>query len=222
MDLIEAVKARHSVRSYTEQKIEGGTLAQLQQLTEECNRDGGLGIKLMLNEPQAFSGMMAHYGKFRNVYNYIALVGRKDDEALEEKCGYYGEKLVLAAQQLGLNTCWVAATYNKGKCPVELSPEQKLLLVISIGYGQTQGTSHKNKPIEQLYECNGPLPPWFRKGVEAAQLAPTAINQQKFCFKLDGNKVIASTGWGFYVKIDLGIAKYHFETGAGSEGWQWA
>ena len=222
MDLMEAVKARHSVRSYTDQRIEGEILTKLNQMTEECNRDSGLNIKLCINEPEAFTGIMARYGKFRNVRNYIALIGSRDDTALNEKCGYYGEKLVLAAQQLGLNTCWVGASYSKGKCPVELLPGHKLVLVISFGYGETQGTSHNNKPIEKLYQCNGPAPSWFMKGVEAAQLAPTAINQQKFHFKLDGNKVAASTGWGIYAKTDLGIAKCHFEVGAGSEGWEWA
>jgi len=222
MHLSEAIKARHSVRSYTEQKIEGETLAQLNQTVGDCNRDSGLNIQLCLNEPLAFSGMMARYSKFKNVRNYVALIGKKDDAALEEKCGYYGEKIVLAAQQLGLNTCWVGISYNKGKSAAAVLPGQKLLLVISLGYGETGGVNHKVKPIEKLCKCNGPMPPWFRGGVEAAQLAPTAINQQKFFFVLDGNKVKASTRPGFYVKVDLGIAKYHFEIGAGSADWEWA
>ena len=46
---------------------------------------------------------MAHYGKFENVKNYIAIVGNKNDQ---EKAGYYGEKIVLKCPELGLNTCW--------------------------------------------------------------------------------------------------------------------
>lgn len=40
------------------------------------------------------------------------------------------------------------------------------------------------------------------------------MNQQKFKFEREGEKVIAKAGIGFYTKIDLGIAKYHFEVGA--------
>jgi len=221
MDLAEAIKLRHSVRSYTEQKIKGETLVRLNQTIADCNRDSGLNIQLCLNEKRAFSGIMARYGKFKNVCNYVALIGRTNDAALEEKCGYYGEKIVLDAQQSGLNTCWVGLSYSKGKSPAVVLPGQKLLLVISIGYGKTGGTGHNVKPIEKLCQCSDSMPPWFRSGVEAAQLAPTAMNQQKFLFTLEGNKVKASTGAGFYTKVDLGIAKYHFETGAGSAAWEW-
>jgi hypothetical protein len=32
---------------------------------------------------------------------------RKKSDDLDEKVGYWGEQLVLLAQTLGLNTCWV-------------------------------------------------------------------------------------------------------------------
>ncbi|QQO08792.1 nitroreductase family protein [Breznakiella homolactica] len=221
MDLQEAMRTRHSVRAYTDRKIEGETLEELRRTVEECNRDSGLHIQLCTDEPEAFSGMMARYGKFRNVRNYIALVGKKD-ETFEERCGYYGEKLVLKAAQLGLNTCWVALTFSKGKTAAAVGPGEKLLMVITIGYGENAGVPHKTKSPEELSSANGDAPEWFRRGVEAAQLAPTAMNQQKFRFTLRGDIVAASPGSGFYTKTDLGIAKYHFEAGAGSEGWRWA
>ena len=220
MDLLEAIKSRHSVRSYTDKKIEGETLTQLRQTVDECNQKSGLSIQLCLNEPNAFTGMMARYGKFQNVKNYIALIGKKDNN-LEEKCGYYGETIVLKAQQLGLNTCWVAMTYSKGKSAAVVKPGEKLVIVIALGYGETAGVQHKLKAIEELSRVNSAAPEWFSAGVEAAQLAPTAMNQQKFRFELDGNLVKASAGSGFYTKVDLGIAKYHFEIGAGESGWTW-
>ena len=164
---------------------------------------------------------MARYGKFRNVQNYIALVG-KNDSGLEEKAGYYGELIAIKAQQLGLNTCWVAMSYNKGKSAAKVKPGEKLLMVLSVGFGETNGVSHTGKPVEKLCSVNGDMPDWFKNGMEAAQLAPTAMNQQKFYFELNGNTVKASAGFGFYTKVDLGIAKYHFETGTGKNGWEWS
>lgn len=223
MDLFEAMKVRHSVRSYMDQKIEGETLEQIRQTINECNQDSGLNMQLCLNEPKAFTSIMARYGKFKNVKNYIALVGKKDS-GLEEKCGYYGEKIVLKAAQVSLNTCWVAMTYSKKKTAANIATGEKLLIVIAIGYGENAGVPHKVKPIEQLSRVSGAVPNWFRRGVEAAQLAPTAMNQQKFCFELNGNTVKATAGSGFYTKVDLGIAKYHFEVGTGEAGendWRW-
>ncbi len=63
--------------------------------------------------------MMAHYGKFSGVKNYVAIIGAKSSD-LEEKCGYYGEKIVLKAQQMKLNTCWVAITYKKIKAAFQI------------------------------------------------------------------------------------------------------
>ncbi|MDL2218705.1 nitroreductase family protein [Christensenellaceae bacterium OttesenSCG-928-M15] len=222
MDIMEAMKNRHSVRSYTDEKIEGEVLDTLHQAIAECNQASGLSIQLCLNEPAAFTGMMARYGKFNNVKNYIALVGKKSD-VLEEQCGYYGEKIVLKAQQLGLNTCWVAMTFSKGKSKsaIKIKPSEKLLMVIPIGYGENSGVSHKVKSIEELSKVSGVMPDWFRSGMEAVQLAPTAMNQQKFTFVLNNDTVSTSAGSGFYTKVDLGIAKYHFEVGAGDSGWKW-
>ena len=215
MDLNEAIKARHSVRSYTNQLIEGETERLLRETIEQCNAASGLNIQLILNEPKAFgSSRMARYGKFSNVNNYLALVG-KPGANFHEKCGYYGEKIVLLAQQLGLNTCWVAMTYSKSKSVAVIGSGEKRLLVIAIGYGDTMGVPHKVKPIEKRYIVNGDMPEWFQRGMESVKLAPTAINQQKFCFKLEGETVKITPGFGFYTKVDMGIAKYHFEVGSG-------
>ena len=220
MSYLKAITARHSVRSYTDIAIKGEALAALRQAVSDGNRQSGLSMQLCLNEPKAFAGPMARYGHFRNVKNYIALVGKKGP-ALEEVCGYYGEKLVLEAQRLGLNTCWVAATYSKGKTAAVVNAGEKLLMVIALGYGETPGASRKTKSIEALCKVEGVMPEWFRRGMEAVQLAPTAVNQQKLRFTLADGAVTATPGTGFYTKTDLGIAKLHFEIGAGESGWHW-
>lgn len=220
MELMQAMKNRHSVRSYEDRAIEGSTKADLISFIDMCNKESGLHMQLVLNEPNAFDGFMAHYGKFSGVKNYIAIIGNKTDN-LEEKCGYYGEKVVLYAQTLGLNTCWVAMTYSKVKSAFQIDKGEKLCLVISIGYGKTQGVPHKSKQKESVMKVTNTPPAWFENGINAALLAPTATNQQKFIFSLNGNRVSAKAGIGFYSKIDLGIVKYHFEVGSGTDNFSW-
>ncbi len=215
MTIEEAIKARHSVRSYEERPIEPDKVEALQQLIDECNKASGLNIQLLINEPDAFGkSFLAHYGKFRGVLNYIALVGNKQMPHLEETCGYYGERLVLEAQRMGLNTCWVALTYRKNR-RVAVGEAEKLVCVISLGYGTDAGKPHRIKSIDQVSRslCVGAVPEWFTRGVEAALLAPTAINQQKFMFVLqpDGVSVESTCSWGPYSKVDLGIVRYHFD-----------
>lgn len=162
-------------------------------------------MQVFYDEPKCFDSFMAHYEKFSDVSNYIAIVGTKQDW---EKAGYYGEKLVLRCQELGLNTCWVAMTH--GKTMADIGKGQQLLIVLSLGYGETQGTAHKSKPAAELSKADKETD-WFTKGMEAVCLAPTAMNQQKFMFELNNGTVTSKAGNGFYTKIDLGIAKYHFE-----------
>lgn len=221
MNLTEAMKERHSVRQYEDRPLERSVVSALQDEIKACNKESGLHIQLVTNEPKAFAGFMAHYGKFSGVTDYIAMIGKKGPD-LEEKCGYYGERLVLKAQQLGLNTCWAAMTYSKIKTAFTVGSGEKLCIVISLGYGKTQGVPHKSKMLEEIAKADTALPGWFKSGAEAALLAPTAMNQQKFLFTLNGKKVSAKAGFGFYTKIDLGIAKYHFELGAGRENFEWA
>lgn len=216
MELMNAIRQRHSVRQYTDKKIEANILTELQDEIEACNREGGLHIQLVTDEPKAFDSFMAHYGKFSGVNNYIALIGKKGSD-LDEKCGYYGERIALKAQQLGLNTCWVAMTYKKIPSVFCISKSEKLTVVLSVGYGKTSGVAHTSKSIEQVSNASASTPDWFKSGIEAALLAPTAMNQQKFKFIYDNGKVTAESGSGFYTKIDLGIAKYHFEIGSGKK-----
>ena len=213
MEQLEIMKQRHSVRQYTDRAIEPEKRAILDELADRANREAGLHIQIIYDEPKCFDSMMAHYGKFSGVQNYIALVGKKA-ATLDETLGYYGEQLVLKAQELGLNTCWVAMTHGKSKAKIETGEKQVCL--IAMGYGSTTGVEHKSKPVQALCNYRDGMPEWFLKGMEAAQLAPTAMNQQKFLFELQSDGAVkAKCGMGFYTKLDLGIVKYHFEAGAG-------
>lgn len=224
MNIMEAMRARHSVRQYTDEPLRPEHVAALEQEIAACNAESGLHIQLVQNEPKAFGTLMAHYGWLRGVTDYFALIG-PDDDTLDEKCGRYGERLVLLCQMLGLNTCWVAATYKKVPEAFALESGEKLCLVIAVGYGENQGKDRRSKRFEDVVAVDGSVPDWFRRGVEAALLAPTAINQQKFRFTLRGSTVIARTthslAAGAWTAVDLGIVKYHFEIAAGKENFTW-
>jgi len=227
MTIQEAIAARHSVRAYKGQPLTAEVVKALEDKVAELNREGRLHMQLILNEPKAFLGTLAKYGKFRGVNNYIVMAGKKADD-LDERIGYYGEHLVLFAQTLGLNTCWVGLSYSKVPGTYVLEDGEKIACYIAIGYGETQGVGHKIKTVEQVSNTSDTTPSWFKKGVEAALLAPTAVNQQKFSFEYVGMKdghhqVRAKKGFSMigYTKMDLGIAKYHFEVGAGKEYFEW-
>ena len=227
MTIQEAIEARHSVRAYKDLPLSEEIVKLLEDELVKLNNEGQLHIQLICNEPKAFQGTMAKYGKFRNANNYIVMAGKKADD-LDERIGYYGEHIVLLAQTLGLNTCWVGLSYSKVPGTYVLDEGEKIACYIAIGYGETQGSGHKIKTVEQVSNASDITPSWFKKGVEAALLAPTAVNQQKFSFEYVGmsnnrHQVRAKKGFSMigYTQMDLGIAKYHFEVGAGKVNFEW-
>ncbi len=227
MTLLEAIQERHSVRKYIDKPIDGELIRILQEKVDEVNAAGNLHIQLITNEPRAFKGKMA-YGTFSGVSNYFALVGPKD-KGLSERLGYYGEQLVLLAQTLGLSTCWVGLTYNNIKEAYTIGEGERLGCMIALGYGDDPGRNMKKKTAEQLSNISDITPKWFNQGVDAAVLAPTAVNQQKFRFEYqipDGDglprvKAVRLFSMIGYTQMDLGIAKCHFEIGAGKENFEW-
>lgn len=223
MDMMEAVRRRHSVRAYLDRPIEGAVQRALVEALAVASRESGLDFRLHVEEPGAFDCLLSRMGKFSGVRNYITAVGPKNGpKSLSEACGYEGEKVVLLAQALGLNTCWVGLTCRRRPESLHLAADEKPYIVISVGYGATQGVPHRSRPRERVMRADPPVPDWFLAGVDAALLAPTAINQQKFLFTLmpDG-RVSAKAGLGFYATMDLGIAKCHFEIGSGKDRSIW-
>lgn len=224
MTMLETIMARHSVRAYLTRPIEAEMAERLRQEIIACNEEGKLHLQLITEEPNAFGGFMAHYGKFTNVRNYIALVGKRGKE-LDERFGWYGERIVLLAQMLGLNTCWVGLTFSRGAARkrIQIAKGEELRGVIALGYGLTQGVPHESRPMRECFRAERTLPEWFVRGMKAAMLAPTAVNQQHFRFTLIGeNTVRAEATGGAYSKMDLGIVKYHFAQLAGEGNFNWA
>jgi len=174
MTVQEAIQARHSVRAYKNEPLADDVVKALEEQIAVLNSEGKLHMQLIQNEPKAFQGTLAKYGKFRNASNYIVMAGKKaasqreesktslespereqartkfKSDDLDERIGYYGEHLVLLAQTLGLNTCWVGLSYSKVPGTYELSEDEKICCYIAIGYGETQGVGHKIKTVEQV------------------------------------------------------------------------
>lgn len=226
MTLLEAIDARHSVRRYISRPLEREAVDCLRAKIDECNSKGNLHIQLVLNERKGFSGMLA-YGSFSGVENYIVMAGRRADD-LDERVGYYGEQIVLLAQQLGLGTCWAGLSYRKVKGAYALDSEEKVACMISLGYPDDAGRKHKCKSVEDVSNASVSTPEWFEQGVRAALKAPTAVNQQKFYIEYAGVKdgrhcvrarrLFSMVG---YTSMYLGIVKLHFEIGAGKDNFEW-
>ncbi len=230
MDFNDGIESRHSVRSYTAAPLSEEERAALSQEIARSNEAGNLHMRLVVDEPEAFSSLLAHYGKFRDVQNYLVLAGTPAP-SLEQRCGYFGERIVLTAQKLGLRTCWAGGTFKRRLVKRMLDTDDRFVLVCALGHSADQGHPHRSKDKEAVTSIpEGTEPPaWFDEGVTAALLAPTSLNQQSFsigwCEKSspDGLPLVSlrSKG-GPFSAVDLGIVRLHFEIGAAAAGGRFA
>ena len=213
MSEIDAIKDRHSVRNYEPRAIEASKMTKIREMIEAINKEGDLHLQFIEAAGRTYNKLLNKAMGLSSAPSVIACVG-KDDETLEQRIGYYGEKLVLFIQELGFNTCW-AGTFNKSNISADVRDGEKLVISIAVGYGKDKGKPHKSKTPEQVIDVDGDRPYWFNRGVELALLAPTAINQQKFVIKLndDGSVEVIDKG-GPFSKVDVGIVTRHFEIGA--------
>lgn len=211
MDELKMIYERHSVRSYSDKRIEGETLDKMLAAIAEIEQESGLRIEYHESSRKVFTSPMMKIIGWKGDPGYIVLAGN-DTEDLDEKCGYYGEKLVLYLQSIGLNTCWVGM-FKKGGLEINLENNERPVITIAVGYGNDQGKPHKSKTIAEVCDVTD-MSEAFRAGVDAALAAPTAVNQQKFKITMvDGEPVITAPGKGPFINVDLGIVKYHFDVG---------
>lgn len=214
MTIKEAMMERHSVRNYQDKAIEDEKVETLNTFIETCNQEGNLHLQFLEDAGNTFNRLLSKAMGLGSAPSVIACVG-PDDDTLDERVGYYGEKIVILAQQLGLNTCW-AGTYNKKSVEAQVNDGERLAIVIAIGYGVNGGKARKSKSAAEVIHGNETdMPEWFMEGVKMALLAPTAVNQQKFEIVLKGDGYEVVDKGGILSKIDKGIVKYHFEIGSG-------
>lgn len=227
MITVETIRERHSVREYDGKPLARVEFDALGAVVEECARESGLDIQLVGDNPEVFN-VIARFGLIRECRTHVAFVvddAKAGDVAADEAIGYWGQKIVLAAQDMGLNTCWCALCSRK-KSRAVVAPGKKIRLIIAVGHGKTQGFSRKTKSVEALssVECVK-APAWFAAAMEAAQLAPTAMNNQNFKITLlsDGKTVRIDAPQSGLNVIDEGIVRCNFEIAANEAGadWRW-
>lgn len=218
MDFKEAMCQRHMVRSYTDRPIPAEIVKELRGYIDKTNQLYGVSVELKTEDSSAFHAVIKLV-LAKGVRNYFIMAG-KDAPDLDERLGYCGAGLMLYAQTLGLNTWWVGGTFNR-KRMTKISHGSRVAGVVAVGYGQTQGVPHKTKKPEQVGSYSGEEPEWFRQGIDAALLAPTALAKQAFMIKGSGNKVSIKCDNGIFSGVDSGLVKYHFELGAGKDNFKW-
>lgn len=228
MNTLEAICERVSRRTYIGEPIDDESADILNNLIKLYNRNSGMTSFLLMDGSEAFNSFLKCYGMFKNVKSLIIMKGPKDDVNLKEKTGYYGQRLVIKATQLGLGTCWVGGTFKRDDSLFEVAEDEDMFCVITIGKVPEELTFKekalsklihmKTKPIEEFYESDliiDEVPDYFFMGFKALTRAPSTRNRQKVkVFYKEGVTTISVPNDDHFDMIDLGIGKANFEIAA--------
>ena len=201
MTIKEAMKERHMVRKYVDKKIPEDLVSKLNERIEENNKKYDLSIKLMLDNDKAVNSIIKLL-LAKGVKNYIILAGNDTDD-LAEKLGYSSADIMLYAQTLGLNTWYVGGTFNRGVS--KYVPNKKVIGIVAIGYGINNGVAHKSKTLEEVSSYDGTMPEWFKNGILASLLAPTALNKQDYRIVGKGINLKIEIVNGIFTGANIGL-----------------
>jgi hypothetical protein len=119
---------------------------------------------------------------------------------------------------------------------VEIKNNERVLAVTPVGYARRYesleeklmtgfGRTHRRVPISRLIGSltQEGLPEWIRASIQAARLAPSAVNRQPWGFDVQDGSItvyVRTGGPEFTVskRLDCGIAMLHIEVAALSFG----
>lgn len=185
-----------------------------------------------------FRGIVGSYGKIKDAPAFIAFIGNMDSPNVQEEVGYTGEGVILEATALGLNTCWVAGFFKPESVAslIEIKGNERVLAVTPLGYARRFesleeklmtgfGSTHRRLPFSRLISEPGRenVPEWIKASIQAARLAPSAVNRQPWGFDVGDDTItvyVRTSGPEFTVskRLDCGIAMLHIEITAMSFG----
>lgn len=234
-----AIPIRRSRRSYDSSEIALQLLSRMQTVCHDFKPFTGVRIELITKSiDSVLAGITNSYGLIRGVTAFLAFIGDMNDPHVYEKVGYTGEGIILEATAKGLNTCWVAGTFDRraASAIADIAKNERILTISPIGHA-TQAHSltertmigmfkpHNRKPLSALADGleESQRPAWMKAALESARLAPSAVNRQPWRFHLAPNSITVSVdtpklNLSIDKRLDCGIAMLHIEVAALANG----
>lgn len=228
MNIIEAIKERRSVRSYNGEPLSEVMKSELNKAIASVTSPFGGRVTIRLKEFDLKNGFKpSTYGMIKGASNFFML-GIADDELSALSAGFMFEQVVLKAWQLGLGTCWIAATFKGTDFDNgEAWPDGEQLRIISpVGVAAKKSVvesiarmairSDRRKDFSSLFFDNDFDTPLssdgrFGQSLEMLRLAPSSTNSQPW-----RALVVGDTVHFYYVPksqlsvLDCGIGLCHF------------
>ncbi len=171
MKVYDAIMSRRTIRKFAQDKIEDSTLLKL----VDCARMAAYGANLqplkfaVINDERTdsifpltkWAGYIPGYKMEDNERPtaYIALLGDKEIKSndMGVDAGAAATNIMLAAQELGIGTCWLGSI-NRGKIKdmLKISERYELLYLIALGYPAQESVAYiSDETVKYHIDENG-------------------------------------------------------------------
>jgi nitroreductase len=236
----DAILERRSIRRYAAKPVEATGLEAMRRVCADF-RPFSSARSVLVADPaeDIFRGIPGGYGKVSGAPALVAFIGDMRSPDVQEALGYMGEGIILEATALGLATCWVGGFFSPKRAAAiaKIAPNERVLAVTPIGYAREGsslqeramsrfGRNWQRRPLSDLVtgiKENERLD-WMKAALQAARLAPSAMNRQPWRFLVDRNSITVSADSTLNPtmvvskRLDCGIAMLHIEIGALASG----
>lgn len=222
-----------SVREFKEKDIESKCFNEIESYIKKSKKllpELNIELKIFDNEET--------YEKLKNVAGYnghmikapsYAVILSDVKQGYIENSGYIGEKLILKARDLDIDSCWV--TFNDSdiiKEKLDISSNKEVTAIIALGYGIDKNIKNKSGSerlgVEKIvymdkWGINTSIDELEERGLldafSYARMAPSTLNRQPWRFIIDGGKIILAVKKddftsNYEIGIDAGIAMLYF------------
>ena len=234
MSVIEAIRKRESVRTYTDERLTQEQVNKIERFIRETKAPFGVEARIEFTQTETGEKpvKLGTYGYISGASDYIMLI-YKESPLAEVGSAYLFEQVVLFCTNMGLGTCWLGGSFSRGdfKKQVNLQLGEKLRIVSPVGYssGKRRFLDFLIKPNKQIKKPRKPFNKIFynkdfstpleenmagiyHQPLEMVRLGPSANNKQSWRVVKDGETLhfYKTSSFGFSA-IDIGIALCHFE-----------
>ena len=234
------------MRTFSSKEVSAENRQKILEYAKSISNPFGPSIRIKFIEKQTSSNgeKLGTYGIIKNANLFLG-VAVKNVECAQEALGYEFEQLVLYMTSLGLGTCWIGGTFDKGAFAEAMQPQadEIFTIICPVGYGTGRKRFFEKimranlKADSRLswdklffkHDFNTPLRandcPDYEEALELVRQAPSAVNKQPWRVVFDGNafhfyenhSLAAAENFDIQ-RVDMGIAFNHFELAALEKG----
>ncbi|MFC1971754.1 nitroreductase family protein [Chloroflexota bacterium] len=229
------IKPRRSRRQFEPRPLESKLLGHINSICNDFRPFSDARAVFVTDNPETvFKGAIGPYGKVKNAPAFVAFIGNTESSNAQEHVGYTGESIILEAEAMNLATCWVAGFFRRKvvESLINISKNERVMAVAPIGYATKVqsieerimtgfGITHRRKKLSGLVTglVESKWPQWIKLSLEAARLAPSAVNRQPWRFHIEPDSITVSVNvmkreYGISKRLCCGIAMLHIETAA--------